>query len=213
MDVYIKDGYIMFDCKVCGQCIDVDLCFKLSGFIFKNVFKKIKKDKVECKVVCKVKQNGGKDNGFGEENGFDQFFFNGDIDIVSDDDVLICKIKKEVQNFDSKFVVDKEVEWVVDMSEEVVKVCQQVFFDEFKVKFVLNGEDEDEDGEGGNIVYDQLVDWIQVEVNVKGGVDNVDDVEIYFKVKEFGIEVKYCIFIVLVMIFFNENIFFQIFKC
>ncbi|KAK4661597.1 eukaryotic translation initiation factor 5 [Podospora pseudopauciseta] len=209
-DVHIKDGHITLDCKACGQRTDVDLRLKLSGFILKNVPKKTKKDKAERKAARKAKQNGGKDNGSGEENGSDQPSPNGDIDIASDDDALTRKIKKEAQNLDSKPVADKEVEWAVDMSEEAVKARQQVLPDEFKAKLVLNGEDEDEDGEGGNTVYDQLADWIQTEANAKGGVDNVDDVEIYLKAKELGIEAKHRTLIVLVMTLFNENIFSQI---
>ncbi|KAK4179243.1 domain found in IF2B/IF5-domain-containing protein [Triangularia setosa] len=211
-DVHIKDGHITLDCKACGQRTDVDLRLKLSGFILKNVPKKTKKDKAERKAARKARQNGGKDNGSGEDNGSDQPSPNGDIDIASDDDALTRKIKKEAQNLESKPVADKEVEWAVDMSAEAVKARQQDLPDEFKAKLVLNGDDEDEDGEGGNTVYDQLADWIQSEAAAQDGVDNVDDVDIYLKAKELGIEAKHRTLIVLVMTLFDEAVVSQIGK-
>ncbi|KAK4196544.1 putative eukaryotic translation initiation factor 5 [Triangularia verruculosa] len=212
-DVQIKDGHITLDCKACGQRTDVDLRLKLSGFILKNVPKKTKKDKAERKAARKAKQNGGgKDNGSGEDNVSDQPSPNGDIDIASDDDALTRKIKTEAVNFDTKPVADTEVEWAVDMSEEAVKARQLGLPDDFKAKLVLNGEDEDEDGEGGYTVYDQLADWIQAEAATKGSVNDVDDVDIYVKAKELGIEAKHRTLIVLVMTLFDENIVSQIGK-
>lgn len=215
-DVQIKDGHITLDCKACGQRTDVDLRLKLSGFILKNVPKKTKKDKAERKAARKAKQNGKaeKENGSGGDDISDQASPNGDDKgIESDDDALTRKIKSEAQGLEMKTIEVKDDEWAVDMSAEAVKARQQQLPDEFKQKLVLNGDDEDEDGEGGgNTVYDQLGTWIQEQAEEKGGVDNVDDVDIYVKAKELGIESKHRTILVLVQTVFDENICAQIGK-
>ncbi|RKU42279.1 hypothetical protein DL546_005843 [Coniochaeta pulveracea] len=210
-DVQIKDGNITLDCKACGQRTAVDLRLKLSGFILKNQPKKSgKKDKAERKAARKAKQqNGGKDNGSGDDSP-DQASPNGEADkhleYASDDDELTRKFKTEAQNIDREIEV-KDEDWAVDMSEEAVKARQQSLPGDFKAKLVLNGEDDDEDGEGGgNTVYDQLGEWIQAQAEEQGGVEKVDDIEIYKKAKELGIETKHRTVLVLVQTLFNENI-------
>ncbi|KAJ4304348.1 eukaryotic translation initiation factor 5 [Collariella sp. IMI 366227] len=215
-DVHIKNGMITLDCKACGQRTDVDLRLKLSGFMLKNVPKKTKKDKAERRAARKAKQNGkGDENGSGgDENGSDQASPNGeDHGFESDDDALTRKIKTQAQDLEVKEVEVKDDDWAVDMSEEAVKARQQQLPGEFKQKLVLNGDDEDEDGEGGgNTVYDQLGTWIQEQAEQKGGVSNVDDVDIYVKAKELGIEAKHRTVLVLVQCVFDENICAQIGK-
>ncbi|KAL2256752.1 hypothetical protein VTK26DRAFT_1175 [Humicola hyalothermophila] len=218
-DVHIKDGRILLDCKACGQRTEVDLRLKLSGFILKNVPKKTKKDKAERRALRKAKQNGkaaDEDVSGGDENGSDQATPNGDgkdKGIESDDDALTRKIKAEAQTLENKTVEVKDEEWAVDMSAEAVKARQQNLPGEFKQKLVLNGDDEDEEGEaGGNTVYDQLGTWIQEQAEAKGGVDKVDDIDIYVKAKELGIEAKHRTILVLVQTIFDETICNQIHK-
>ncbi|KAK4146235.1 domain found in IF2B/IF5-domain-containing protein [Dichotomopilus funicola] len=215
-DVQIKDGRIMLDCKACGQRSEVDLRLKLSGFMLKNVPKKTKKDKAERRAARKAKQNGKtEDNGSGGDDGSDQASPGADDKgIESDDDALTRKIKSEAQILEKKEVEIKDDEWAVDMSEEAVKARQQSLPGEFKQKLSLNGgEDDDEEGEGGgNTVYDHLGTWIQEEAEKKGGVDNVDDIDIYVKAKELGIEAKHRTILVLVQTVFDENIVAQISK-
>jgi translation initiation factor 5 len=215
-DVQIKDGRIMLDCKACGQRTEVDLRLKLSGFMLKNVPKKIKKDKAERRAARKAKQNGkgDADQGSGGDDGSDQASPNGDDKgVESDDDALTRKIKAEAQGLEKKQVEVKDDEWAVDMSEEAVKARQQQLPGEFKQKLVLNGDDEDDEGEGGgNTVYDQLGTWIQEQAEAKGGVNNVDDIDIYVKAKELGIESKHRTVLVLVQTIFDQNICAQITK-
>ncbi|KAK4190042.1 putative eukaryotic translation initiation factor 5 protein [Podospora australis] len=216
-DVHIKDGHITLDCKACGQRTDVDLRLKLSGFILKNVPKKTKKDKAERKAARKAKQNGGKENGkdSGGDDNSDQPSpngnGNGEFEYASDDDAITRKIKTEAQNLELKEIADREVDWAVDMSEEAVKARQQQLPGEFKAKLVLEDEDEDAEG-GGNTVYDTLGTWIQEEAEKKGGINNVDDIEIYVKAKELGIEAKHRTVLVLVQTLFDETITSQIGK-
>jgi len=215
-DVHIKDGRITLDCKACGQRSEVDLRLKLSGFMLKNVPKKTKKDKAERRAARKAKQNGkGEENGgSGSEGSPDQASpMDDDKGIESDDDALTRKIKSEAHILETKEVEVKDDDWAVDMSEEAVRARQQQLPGEFKQKLVLNGDDEDEEGEGGgNTVYDQLGTWIMEEAEKKGGVSNVDDIEIYVKAKELGIETKHRTILVLVQTMFDENICAQIGK-
>jgi translation initiation factor 5 len=214
-DVVIKDGRILLDCKACGQRSDVDLRLKLSGFILKNQPKKAKKDKAEKKAARKAKENGDVEkNGNGSpgdsnsEHGSNE---NGEVAIeAGSDDELTRRIKSEAQELNNEPVEVKDDEWTVDMSAEAVKARQQQLPDDLKQKLVL-GEDDDEDGEGGgNSVYDQLGSWIISQAEEKGDVSKVDDVDIYVKAKEFGIETKHRTLLVLAQTIFDDNIVTQI---
>ncbi|ROV99148.1 hypothetical protein VMCG_06644 [Cytospora schulzeri] len=216
--VNIKDGHIILDCKACGQRSAVDLRHKLSGFILKTTPKKGKKDKAERKAARKAKQNGtANGSGSGDENSDNSADKepaedNGDAngDIASDDDAFTRKIKTEAQVLKNETIEVKDDDWAVDMSEEAVRARQQNLPGEFKQKLVLN-EDEDEDGEGGgNTVYDQLGDWIQAQADEKGSIDKVEDVDIYIKAKELGIEAKHRTVLVLVLTLFDDQITAQI---
>ncbi|EGR53005.1 uncharacterized protein TRIREDRAFT_71410 [Trichoderma reesei QM6a] len=191
-DVVIKDDHIVLDCKACGQRTDVDLRLKLSGFILKNQPKKGKKDKAER---------------HGSENGSNEAAENGD---VSDDEFQ--KMQAEAITAASKNDVEvKEDEWAVDMSAEAVKARQAQLPDELKQKLNIGGDDEDEDGEGGgNTVYDEFGNWINQQAEEKGGIDNVDSINIYVKAKELGIESKHRSVLVLVQTIFDKNIVAQI---
>jgi translation initiation factor 5 len=213
-DVVIKDDHILLDCKACGQRSDVDLRLKLSGFILKNQPKKGKKDKSERKAARRAKEaaNGdaeknGSPKDSDSENGSNE---NGDLAIeAGSDDELTRRIKDGVNDI-AEAEEPKEHEWAVDMSEAAIKARQQQLPDDLKQKLVL-GDDDDEDGEGGgNSNYDQLGSWILSEAEAKGGVANVDDVEIYVKAKELGIETKHKTLLVLAQTLFDDDIVSQI---
>jgi len=217
-DVVIKDGRIVLDCKACGQRSDVDLRLKLSGFILKNQPKKGKKDKAAKKEARRAKENGntdGKENGnaSGSENNSEHGSNdNGDVAIeAGSDDELTRRIKADAQEIEQPAEV-KDDEWTVDMSAEAVKARQQQLPDDLKQKLVLGGGDDDEeDGEGGgNSSYDQLGSWIISEAEEKGGVSKVDDLDIYVKAKELGIEAKHRTLLVLVQTVFDDEIVKQI---
>jgi translation initiation factor 5 len=125
------------------------------------------------------------------------------------DDELTRRIKSEAQDITQPAEV-KDDEWTVDMSAEAVKARQQQLPDDLKQRLVL-GEDDEEDGEGGsNSVYDQLGSWILSQSEEKGGVSKVDDLEIYVKAKELGIETKHRTVTVLAQTIFDDNIVAQI---
>lgn len=217
-EVVIKDGHIILDCKACGVRSEVDLRLKLSGFILKNQPKTGKKNKADKKAARKAKQNGnGTANG--DENGHNSGSENnsehgsnetGDVgNDAGSDDELTRRINAEAQELDEP-VDARDDEWTVDMSAEAVRARQQGLSDDLKQKLVL-GDDEDEDGEGGaNSAYDQLGNWITSEAEALGSVDKVEDVAIYVKAKEYGIETKHRTLLVLVQTIFDDKIVKQI---
>lgn len=210
-DVNIKDGRILLDCKACGQRTDVDLRLKLSSFILKNQPKKGKKDKATKKAERRAKkangeeeQNGG--SGSNGDSGSDHGEENGDLELeAGSDDELTRRINAEAKDIEE--VEPKEVEWSVDTSEEAVKARAKDLPDDLKRALVV--EDVDEGADGPN-AYDQLGTWIQETVKTKGGVSKMEDVEIYLKAKEFGIETKHRTLTVLAQTIFDDNMVKQI---
>ncbi|KAF2270303.1 putative eukaryotic translation initiation factor 5 [Lojkania enalia] len=213
-DVNIKDGRILLDCKACGQRSDVDLRLKLSSFILKNQPKKGKKDKSTKKAERRARkeaeahadeesQNGGSPG----DSASDHAEENGDVEVAAgSDDELTRQIQAGANQIEEQNT--KEVEWSVDVSEEAVRARAQELPDDLKRALVVN--DEDEEGEGGSSNYDVLGKWILDEAAKKGGVSKVDNVDVYLKAQELGIEKKHRTLTVLAQTLFDENIVKQI---
>jgi translation initiation factor 5 len=210
-DVVFKDERIVLDCKACGQRTDVDLRLKLTSFILKNQPKKGKKDKGDKKARRKAKENGDHDHatnghtgspGSNSDNAEED---DGDLGVeAGSDDELTRQINAEAKNLDINDVKDDE--WAMDTSEAAVKARAQELPQDLKSKLNF---DEDEDGEGeggGNSSYDQFGSWIITTAGEKSGVANLDNVEIYVKAKELGIESKHKTLTVLAQTIFDENI-------
>lgn len=218
-DTQIKDGHITLDCKACGQRSDVDLRLKLSGFILKNQPKKGKKDKSEKKARrAKAKENGGdaEQNGNGHGGSGDSNSDNaeaeedGDVALeAGSDDELTRRINAEAKDLNDKPGTKDDV-WAFDVSEEAVKARAKELPDDLKQKLVFDEADEDGEGENGTSSYDQLGSWIIETAKDKGGVANVDDVDIYVKAKDLGIEGKHKTLTVLAQTIFDEDIVAQI---
>ncbi|KAI9782328.1 MAG: hypothetical protein M1835_004060 [Candelina submexicana] len=215
-DVQIKDGRILLDCKACGQRSDVDLRLKLSSFILKNQPKKGKKDKSTKKARRAEKKEIGEngENGAGSPKGSnsdDPDGENGDVALdAGSDDELTRRINAEAKELD-KPENDKDDEWAVDMSEEAIKARAKELPDDLKRALVV-GDDNDEDEEGGGeSPYEQLGSWIiSAAAEKSGGVGEVNDVDIYVKAKEMGIETKHRTLTVLAQTIFDDNIVKQI---
>ncbi|KAF7888876.1 hypothetical protein EAF00_009176 [Botryotinia globosa] len=216
-EVIFKDGNIVLDCKACGKRSMVDPRLKLSGFILKTQPKKGKKDKAEKKAARKAKADKGEakdnENASGSENASENGSHdnNGAGDVALDapsDDELVRQAEELQQSTEVK-----DDDWAVDMSPEAVKARQQQLPDDLKQKLVLGGgggdEDDDEEG-GGNSTYDQLANWIEEQTAEKGDVSKVDDLQIYLKAKELGIEAKHRTLVILALTLFDENIVKQI---
>ena len=201
--VNIKDGRILLDCKACGKISEADPRAKLSGFIIKQLPAKGKKDKSTKKADRRAKklaqQNGTADNSNSPgESGSD----NGDDDDDADngsDDELTRRIEAQAKELTE--TEEKEVEWSVDMSEAAIKARAQDLPDDLKRSLVIEGEEDPEAGP-----YDTLGKWILEQAEAKGGVSNVEDVDIYLKAKELGIETKHRTLAVLAQTIFDDNI-------
>lgn len=205
-EMEIKDDRITLDCKACGQRTDVDPRLKLSSFILKNQPKKGKKDKATKKAERKARKEAGNqdhDSGSNHDSLSDHADENGDYEVdAGSDDELTRQIKegaKDIPDDDTK-----EVQWTVDVSEEAVKARAKDLPDDLKRALVIDGEDEEGDEEGS--AYDQFGSWIIDTAAAKGGINKIDDVDIYLKAKELGIESKHRTLTVLAQTLFTDNI-------
>ncbi|MCJ1417481.1 hypothetical protein MMC32_003825 [Xylographa parallela] len=217
-DVQIKDGRILLDCKACGQRSDVDLRLKLSSFILKNQPKKGKKDKADKKARrAKAKENGDTETngnghtGSGGSNSDNPEDEDGDLGVeAGSDDELTRRINSDAKDLDQPTEV-KDDEWAVDVSAEAVKARAEGLPDDLKQKLVFDDGDDDDAEGGGNSAYDQLGSWVVTTAEQKeGGVGELEDVDIYVKAKELGIEAKYKTLTVLAQTIFDDNMVTQI---
>ncbi|KAH8196354.1 hypothetical protein TruAng_009466 [Truncatella angustata] len=215
-DLSIKDEIVRKDCKACGARSKPLVHSNLINFILKTQSKKGKKSKTtkaERQAARRAKQlglNNGDDkngNGSGDDNSENGSNENGDEenDDEADDDEFI-KAAAQVNHAPKEV---KDDDWSVDMSEQAVKARQNALPDEFRDRLVLEGADDDDDESSGPTVYDELGNWI-LEQAKANGVDNVDDIEIYKKAKELGIETKHKTVLILAQTLFDQNIVAQI---
>ncbi|KAL9076557.1 MAG: hypothetical protein Q9161_000889 [Pseudevernia consocians] len=217
-EVKIKDEHITLDCKACGRRSDVDNRLKLSSFVLKTQPKKGKKDKSEKKARrAMAKENGDADhNGNGHASPDGSNSDNADAEDgdnaleAGSDDELTRRINAEAKDLNGSDAKDDQ--WTVDVSEAAVKARAQELPDDFKQTLTLDGDDEEGEGEGGgNSAYDQLGSWIISTAQSKtDGVKEVEDVDIYIKAKELGIETKHKTLTVLAQTIFDDSIVQQI---
>jgi translation initiation factor 5 len=212
-EVNIKDGRIILDCKACGQRTQVDLRHKLSGFILKNEpkggKKAGKKEKMTRRDRAKAEahENGSANGGSPHDSNSDKGDVDGDDDVVEleagSDDEFTKQITEGAKNIDSKTNGEvKDDEWTVDTSAEAVAARAKELPSDIKNSLAFDDDDE----ENGHNVYDQLGTWLIDETKAKGGVSKVDDLEIYKKAKELGIENKHKTLTVLAQTLFDEDI-------
>ena len=212
-DLIVRDGRILLDCKACGQRSDVDLRLKLSSFILKNQPKKGKDKSNKKSNRRKAKENGEGDdqngNGHASPEGSNSDNAEAEDDVAVEagsDDELTRRIKAEAKGLNGT-EEDKEVQWNIDTSEAAVKARAQELPDDFKQTLTLDDADEDgEEGGTGHSVYDQLGSWIISSAEEKkGGVKELDGVDIYLKCKELGIETKHKTLTVLAQTIFDDG--------
>ncbi|KAL2433725.1 Eukaryotic translation initiation factor 5 [Exophiala dermatitidis] len=214
--INIKDGRILLDCKACGQRTEVDVRHKLSGFILKNEpkgGKKTKKEKLTRRERAKagsqenVSVNGASPHDSNSDKGDAE---EGDLELAAgSDDEFTKQITAEATRIAAKTNGDiKDDEWAIDTSAEAIAARAKELPTDLKRSLAF---DEDEEGEEGGIsAYDQLGTWIIDETKARGSVNKVEDVEIYKKAKELGIETKHKTLTVLAQTIFDENIVKQI---
>jgi len=209
-DIHIKDGRILLDCKACGQRSEADPRLKLSSFIIKDQQgSKGKKDKATKKAERKAKKDaengaGGSANGHSpNDSNSDNAEENGDVELdAGSDDELTKRINSEAKAIDDADAGD--FEWSVDTSAAAVAARAQELPDDLKRALVINGEDEDGDEEGNS--YDAFGSWIIEQGEKEGGVARLDNVEIYKKAQELGIEKKHKTLTVLAQTLFTDKI-------
>jgi translation initiation factor 5 len=216
-EINIKDGQILLDCKACGQISKADLRHKLSGFILKNEpkggKKGSKKEKMSrrdrAKAEAGAQENGSMNGGSPHDSNSDKGDAQsdeGDLELAAgSDDEFTKTITENAKGISSKTNGEtQEDEWTVDTSAEAVAARAKELPSEMKASLDF---DDDDEGEGhGNSVYEQLGVWIDEEAKAKGSVTKIDDLEIYKKAKELGIENKHKTLTVLAQILFDENI-------
>ncbi|CBF70253.1 hypothetical protein AN6067.2 [Aspergillus nidulans FGSC A4] len=208
-DVIIKDEKIILDCKACGQRSDVDSRLKLSTFILRNnTSGKGKKDKSTKKT--RRERNKEKEAANGENNGSpgESNSDNGDenedgaLEAGSDDE-LTRRINTAAQGIEAEDEIEDD-NWNVDVSEEAVKARAKELPDDLKRALAL--DEGDDEGADGPTAYDELGSWVLDTATEKGGISKVEDVEIYLKAKELGIETKHKTLAVLAQTIFDEKI-------
>lgn len=210
----VKDGRILLDCKACGQRTTVDLRHKLSGFILKNEpkgGKKGKKEKMSRRDRAKLEaQEGGSVNGTDrsphDSNGSDAANDEDDGEIgAGSDDEFTKQIQEDAKNIHDEH---KEEKWAIDTSAEAIAARAKELPTDLKRSLAF--DEDDEGAENGFSVYDQLGTWIDAQAKEKGGVGKVDDVEIYKKCAELGIESKHKTLTVLAQTVFDDDVVAQI---
>lgn len=200
-----KDKNIIRDCKACGQRTPIDMRQRLSGFILKNP----PNDPKKAKGGKKGKKNGdaeaeenGKDkkekgSGNNSEEGGEEV---GDQEIdAGSDDEFTKKITAEAKNLTEADNKDDD-DWGVDMSAEAVAARAREVAEKLKVT-TLNDDEDDDAGEENP--YEKLGSWIVAERKVGKAID---DVEVYKKAQELGVEAKHKTLQVLAQTLFTEKI-------
>jgi translation initiation factor 5 len=213
-EINIKDGRILLDCKACGQRTEADIRQKLSGFILKNEPKGGKKgkkekmsrrDRAKLEAEEKASTNGASPHDSHSDNGADAED-DGDVAAGSDDE-FTRQINEDAKGIDVD-EAPKEEEWAIDTSAEAIAARAKELPTDLKRSLAL---DDDEDGEGGgHSVYDDLGNWLDEESKAKGSVSKIDDVEVYKKAKDLGIETKSKTLAVLAQTLFDKDILKQI---
>lgn len=199
-----KDGMILRDCKACGQRTNVDLRHKLSGYILKNPPKKEKGEKKEKTKKSKknVDEKVDDENGNGSGGNSDEdknASPEGEYEDGGSDDELTRRIQQDAKDL-PKGGEAKDDGWAIDMSKEAIDARAQQLAE--SIGRVVVG-DADEDGvvspESG---YEKLGTW--VEEQKKSG--KVDDIELYKKLVELGVEKEHRTLQVLAQTLFDESI-------
>ena len=177
--------------------------------------------KAERKARKQAQANGNGANGEdGSEEGSpdrsnnnsDHGDADGDVEVAAgSDDELTRRINAEAKDLgDGAADENKEIQWSVDVSEEAQKKRAQQLPDDLKKSLVVNGADEEGEGEDENSPYAQLGMWLDEQAKTKGSLSKVDDVEVYKKAKELGIEKKSRTLTILAQSLFDDGIVKQI---
>ncbi|KAK9473411.1 domain found in IF2B/IF5-domain-containing protein [Dipodascopsis tothii] len=186
--VVTKDQMLFRDCKACGKRSPIDIAHKLSGVILKNPPTQGGKKTGSSKKASKRERRKNADAD--DEDGSDE---------VGSDDEFTKRINAEASALPqaSALAAEDDDNWAIDTSEEAV--AARVREVESQVNSLVLG-DEDE----GDDAYSQLGNWI-LEQDPKP-----DNIEVFKKIKELGIENKHRTLQVLAQTLFDSDILKQI---
>ena len=127
------------------------------------------------------------------------------------DDELTRRINADAKELDKATNGEiKDDEWAVDTSAEAVAARAKEVPTDLKRSLAFDDDDDGVEADGGHTSYDQLGSWIDHVAKTKGGIAKVDNVDIYVKAKELGIEAKHKTLTVLAQTIFDEDIVKQI---
>ncbi|KAK6517940.1 hypothetical protein TWF506_005110 [Arthrobotrys conoides] len=207
-----KDQNIIRNCKACGQRTKVDPRLKLSGYILKNPPQKEKKEKKDKKEKKKAKANGeeNKEGSNSEEeagkNGNGHVVPTSNLDQYNaeagSDDEFTRVINDAAKDISAGDGADA---FTIDTSEKAMKERQKNELTSAVEKLTM-GNEEDEEDDGGSGPYDQFAAWFDEQAKKIGGVAKVDDIEIYKKLSELGLDRKHKTLQVLAQTLFDENV-------
>ncbi|KPI35074.1 putative eukaryotic translation initiation factor 5 [Cyphellophora attinorum] len=206
-EINIKDGRILLDCKACGQRTDADIRHKLGGFIIKNESESGKKGKKvkmsrrdRAKAEAEAEQTGSTNGASPHDSHSDQDNHvedDGELAAGSDDEFIVAA--KEIDTNGTA----KEEEWAIDTSAEAIAARAKELPSDLKRSLAF--DDDEEGGENGTSVYDEFGDWLDAQAKEKGKCSAIDDIDIYKKAKDLGIESKSKTLTVLAQTVFDAN--------
>ncbi|KAK9460559.1 domain found in IF2B/IF5-domain-containing protein [Lipomyces oligophaga] len=197
--VITKDQMLYKDCKACGKRSPIDIRHKLAGVILKNPPSQGGK-----KGTASAGRKSRKASAGADEDDADNANAN------DSDDELTRRIASEAEAlppssaeingaYGSGDGDDDDDDWAVDTSDEAVRAREKEL--QAQMGSLSLGDDEEDDG---NNAYSQLGNWV-LEQSAKP-----DNVEVFKKIKELGIENKHRTLQVLAQSLFDENILSQI---
>ncbi|KAK9370853.1 domain found in IF2B/IF5-domain-containing protein [Lipomyces kononenkoae] len=195
--VITKDQMLYRDCKACGKRSPIDLSHKLSGVILKNPPASVgKKGSSGGKKSKKERKDKDKDNKIDDADDAEE--------ADGSDDELTKRIAAEasslapVQATTGVEEEDDDDDWAVDTSEEAVRARVK------ELEGQIGAFSIDDDESNGNDLYSQLGNWILEESPKPNNVD------VFKKIKELGIENKHRTLQVLAQTLFDKDILSQI---
>jgi len=208
----IKNQHVLRECKACGKRTEIDKGHKLSSFIVKSPPGGVAGSATNGKKGSK-KSRKGKHSNPPANAGEDEANGNGDSPGGSDggdDEETMGTLNVATADLVEPETKLGDDEWGVDTSAEAVQARQRALEDAMgKVSLgTPTGEDEEDEDDpfanGADNAYDQLGTWIQEQQKETSEIP--DDVEIYKKALDLGIEGKSKTLTVLVQCVFTEDI-------
>ncbi|KAK9457992.1 domain found in IF2B/IF5-domain-containing protein [Dipodascopsis uninucleata] len=186
--VITKDQMLYRDCKACGKRSPIDLSHKLAGVILKN--------------PPPSAGGGSKKNGVPGKKSGKKSKQNDDADVEDgegSDDELTKRIAAEASSLPTNDNDDDDDDdWAVDTSEEAVRARVKELESQVGALAVVDEETDPND------TYSQLGNWIMEQR------EKPNNVEVFKKIRELGIENKHKTLQVLAQTLFDKDMLAQI---